>query len=63
MKITLDQEGCIGCGLCAGISPELFAMDDTTGKAFVKQEDISGGQESEANEAADSCPVSVIAVG
>ena len=32
MKVSVDQEGCIGCGLCVGIEPGVFFMNDD-GKA------------------------------
>ena len=27
MKVTLDHEGCIGCGLCVSTCPAVFEMD------------------------------------
>ena len=27
MRAYVDQELCIGCGLCASISPDVFAMN------------------------------------
>lgn len=38
MKATLDRTGCISCGICAEICPEVFLMADD-GVA----ESISGG--------------------
>ena len=28
MKATVDQDTCIGCGLCTGIQPEVFQMNE-----------------------------------
>mgnify|MGYP002551106464 CR=1 FL=1 len=28
MKVTLDHEGCIGCGLCVNQCPDVFSMTD-----------------------------------
>jgi len=55
VKIKVDKEKCIGCGLCTSLCQEVFAMDKD-GKAFVKvQKDIPCVKES-----IDSCPVSAI---
>ncbi len=56
MTIKVDQEKCVGCGMCAGLCPEVFAMAET-GKAKV-----IGSNEDCAKEAANSCPVEAISV-
>ena len=28
MKVIVDKDTCIGCGLCCGVCPEVFSMDD-----------------------------------
>lgn len=35
MNVDVDHESCIGCGACAELCPEVFEMDDRTGKARV----------------------------
>lgn len=59
-KITIDREGCIGCGSCEGICPENFKLDEKDHKARVKKEIVKKLTCEEA--AADACPVSVIKV-
>ena len=59
MKAIIDRDGCIGCGLCAGTCPEVFSMADD-GLAEVISE-VNSDTEEGAKEAADGCPVSVIA--
>lgn len=61
MKAMLDRSGCISCGLCTSICPEIFRMADD-GIAEVYQEDVPEELEASAIEAQDSCPVAVIAV-
>ncbi|HML38241.1 MAG TPA: ferredoxin [Bacillota bacterium] len=61
MKASIDRSGCIGCGLCPSICPEVFQMADD-GLAEVITEDVPSGAEDSAKEAAESCPVSVITV-
>lgn len=54
-KPVVDKEACIGCGLCVGSHPEIFAFDDE-GKADV----IAEGDEAEVEDAVASCPVAAI---
>jgi len=61
MKATIDRSGCIGCGLCPSICPEVFRMADD-GLAETIVEDVPSEVEATAREAAESCPVSVITV-
>jgi ferredoxin len=59
MKAWIDRDGCISCGLCASICPDVFRMDDED-IAEVYVDEIPEEVEDMAQEAADSCPVSVI---
>lgn len=59
MKASVDQDTCIGCGLCPTICPDIFQLDDS-GKACAQQEDIPDELKDTAEEARDSCPVSAI---
>ncbi|MFZ2258540.1 MAG: ferredoxin [Clostridiaceae bacterium] len=58
MNPVVDQDLCIGCGLCASIAPDIFEMNDE-GKAIALVAETS---DSAAQEAADSCPVGAIAL-
>lgn len=61
MKASIDRDGCIACGLCASICPEVFRMADD-GPAEVYVEEVPKDVEDTAKEAEESCPVSVITV-
>lgn len=61
MKAFLDRSGCISCGLCPTICPEVFRMGDD-GVAEVYTEEVPPEAEDQAVEAQESCPVSVIKV-
>jgi ferredoxin len=61
MKTYVDQDTCIGCGLCSSIAPEVYEMGDDD-KAHAIEEEVVEGEESSASEAADSCPVSAIEI-
>lgn len=55
MRAVVDQNMCIGCGMCAGLASDSFRMNDE-GKAefFAESKDVA------VQEAIDSCPVSAI---
>ncbi len=57
MKVRIE-EGCIGCGLCIDVCPEVFRLNDE-GLSEVYEQPKSENQDS-AQEAADGCPVTVI---
>lgn len=61
MKARVDQDTCIGCGVCPSICPEVFDMKDG-GKSHVIADPVPGDCEDSAKEAAESCPVDAIEV-
>ena len=58
MKIIIDPNFCVGCGLCPQICPEVFEMEDD--KAVVKAEVIPGEFEDACKDAIEKCPVFAI---
>ncbi|MDD5476469.1 MAG: ferredoxin [Syntrophales bacterium] len=60
MKIVVDKNTCIGCGLCAQMAPDVYEMQGDV--AVVKAGDVPAAQAADAKGAADQCPVSAIAV-
>ena len=61
MKAVIDKAGCISCGLCVTICPDVFRMADD-GHAEVCADPVPESSEDSAAEARDNCPVSVITV-
>ena len=73
-KVEHDRPGCIGCGACAAVAPELWEMSGVDGKSDLitcerKEENgevvlefsgISQDDFGKQKEAAESCPVNVI---
>ena len=56
--LTLNQHGCIWCGICTQVAPDNFTMNWR--KAVVtSQENITSQQ---VNSAIENCPVSVIEI-
>lgn len=68
LKVNIDRDGCIGCGVCEAFCPEVFRLVED-GKSSVVEKYRKGGLgEGETGEefadcvgnARDSCPVTVI---
>jgi ferredoxin len=57
MIVTIAP-GCISCGVCESICPEVFTVPDTC----VADNEKVPGNEAACREAADACPVSVILI-
>ncbi|GAA0127168.1 ferredoxin [Clostridium sp. CTA-19] len=61
MKAVVNQDECIGCGLCPATCPEVFEMGDD-GKAHATVDEVPNGAEDSAKEAAEGCPTSAISI-
>ena len=61
MKATIDESGCIGCGLCTATCPTVFAMGDE-GTAVVICDTVPSDALGDAEKAENDCPVSVISL-
>ena len=59
MKVSLDSQKCIGCGVCCQVCPDVFSLDEAAGVAKVARPETD---EPCAREAESSCPVSCIRV-
>lgn len=60
-KLVVDQEACIGCGLCAAVNADLFAMNDE-GKSEPVVATVDADLEAAAEDVASQCPVEAIKV-
>lgn len=61
MKAVVNQNTCIGCGLCVGTCPDVFSMDSDT-KAVAINRPVPVQLEEDVVSAKDSCPVNAISI-
>ncbi|MGE5557045.1 MAG: ferredoxin [Bacillota bacterium] len=59
MKVEVDQELCISCGLCVDTCPEVFGWNDDE-KAYSMVDSVPEPSKSCAMEALDNCPTEAI---
>jgi len=59
MKVTVDKDKCIGCGLCVSLAPKSFKLGED-GKSQII-EPVGDDLETIKN-AAESCPVGAIKI-
>jgi ferredoxin len=58
-KIIVDEQKCIGCGLCVSIAPKTFKMNDNYKSVIIEN---STDKEDVVSEAIASCPVMAISL-
>ncbi len=61
MKAIVDQEACIGCGMCIDICPEVFAYDDNS-KSETIVDEVPEASQDKSTEAKEICPVDAIKI-
>lgn len=60
MKVKVNAELCVGCGLCVNTSPDVFEMKED--KAVVKAEAVPAEGEDSCKQSKDECPVEAIII-
>lgn len=61
MRVTVDADACIGCGICTETCPDVFKVTDDD-KAVAEPEEVPAELEEVCREAAEECPVEAILV-
>lgn len=57
MKVTVDEEKCIGCGTCEGLCPQCFTVENGISKVKAQECDSC-----DMVETSKSCPTGAIVV-
>jgi ferredoxin len=60
MRVIVDEETCMGCGLCAETCPEVFEMNDD--KAKIKVDEVPEDVAATCKKAVENCPVEAIQI-
>ena len=61
MKIVVDFDKCDSNGVCCGIAPDLFELDDQN-FLVIKQEEPGEDQRATLEEAVRNCPTEAISI-
>ena len=61
LRAFADRERCCGYGICVQLCPEVFKVDEH-GLVYLESEIVPAGLETEATEAAESCPAQALRV-
>ena len=62
MKATVNQKGCIRCGLCPTLCPAVFTLAEDGSPAQAITGDVPQNCQIAAQEAADACPTEAIRI-
>lgn len=57
-KVRVNEDACIGCGMCTALASATFAFNEAGDKAVA----VSDAVDSSVEEAAASCPTGAIVV-
>ena len=60
MKVDVDDELCAGHGVCAGLCPDVFTIDDDEGFARVVVDLVPPEHYDVVRQAAERCPARAI---
>ena len=62
MRVTVDDDLCGGHGVCVGLCPSVFAIDDDEGFARVIVDEVPKGLQAVVEDAVARCPAHAIEI-
>lgn len=60
MKVSIDQDRCVGAGQCVLVAPDVYDQRDEDGVAFLLTEEPEETQHAAVEESAKVCPAAAI---
>ncbi len=60
-KLIVEEEKCIGCGMCVGQNPDYFVFNDL-GHSEVIKEDVASEDKASLLEIIEMCPTEAIRI-
>ncbi len=61
MKVRIDEDLCIACGVCSDLVPDVFILEDEP-YAEVIVDEVPEDLEDDVREAAEECPTEAIII-
>ncbi|GAA1301649.1 ferredoxin [Saccharothrix xinjiangensis] len=62
MRVEVDQDRCVGAGMCALTDPDVFDQDEGDGTVLLLEPSPTGAHAEAAREAEHLCPAGAIKV-
>jgi ferredoxin len=62
MRVHLDTTLCQNTGLCTGLAPQVFELDEDDGTLTVLTTEPADDLRDEVQDAADACPMGALSV-
>lgn len=62
MRVKIDQEKCVGAGLCVMTTSVVFDQDENTGLVVLRQENPTAEEYENVRIAVRSCPSGAISI-
>jgi len=60
VEVNINFDECIGCGVCMQVCPDVFGLDENSGKAVLVKNEAGPEEQELIKEAIDSCPIGCI---